>query len=411
MKSQHPKIYLDYAATTPIAAEAIKAMAPFLDQKFGNASSLHSFGREAEIALEKSRAGLAKSLNANPAEIIFTSSATESNNLALKGFALANQTRGKHIIISTIEHDCVRNSAAWLKKQGFKITELPVDQYGFVRPADLKKAITQETILVSIIHANNEIGTIQDLAAIGKICASKNICFHTDAAQSFGKIKINVHALNIGMLTASGHKIYGPKGIALLYKRRDVRLEPLLHGGGQESGLRSGTSNIAGAVGLAKATELSYQSAARENTRLTKLRDYFIGRALKEIPGAYLNGAPIVSPTQITRSAQKITAGATTPARLANNINLRFDGIEGESLLMRLDAEGIAVSTGSACSSAKLQASPVLLALGLPHQSVHGSLRFSLGRQTTKSDLDYTLKILAREVANLRQISPFKLTK
>lgn len=382
-------IYLDYAATTPILPEVFKVMRPLAAKNFGNPASLHSFGQKAALILENSRATIAQLLNAKPQEIIFTGSATESNNLALKGFALANKKRGNHIIISSIEHDCIRASATWLKNQGFEITELPVDKFGLIDPQILKQKITPQTILVSIIHGNNEIGTVQDLEALAKICAQKNVCFHTDAAQSFGKIKIDVQKLNLGLLTASSHKIYGPKGAAFLYRRQDLKLEPLLHGGGQEFGLRSSTSNVMGIAGLAKAAEICYRDLKTETARLIKLRDYFITSALKKIPGCHLNGHPT--------------------KRLPNNINLRFDGLEGEALLMRLDAWGIAVSTGSACSSAKLQASPVLLALGLPHQAVHGSLRFSLGRHTTKQELDFTLKILSQEVKKLRQISPFKL--
>ncbi len=389
MINKSKKIYLDSAATPPVADEVLKVMRAYERQKFGNAASLHSFGREARIGLEKARKSLAGILNAEEKEIIFTGSASESNNLALKGYALANKTRGKKIIISAIEHDCVRQSAAWLKKQGFEIVELPVDSKGLVSTRDLETAIKPGTILVSIIHANNEIGTIQDLVAMGRICKKHGVCLHTDAAQSFGKIKIDVKKLGIGMLTASAHKIYGPQGVALLYKRQDIRLEPLIHGGGQEFGWRSGSVNVAGAVGMAKAAEMAVAEMDEEGTRQKELRDYFIARALKEIKGCHLSGHPT--------------------KRLANNINLRFEGIEGEALIMRLDAAGVAASTGSACSSEKLQASQILLALGLPHKDVHGSLRISLGRATTKKNLHETLIILKKSVADLRRISPFKL--
>jgi len=383
------RIYLDYAATTPVDKRVVKAMEPYFTEKFGNTMSLHSFGQEAKFALDQSRAVLANLINAEPNEIIFTGSATESNNLALKGVAMS-LLKGKnknHIIISSIEHPCIIESAKWLKKHGFEITKLPVDENGFVNLEDVKKNITEKTILVSVMHASNEIGTIEPIAEIGKICREAGVYFHTDASQSFGKIKIDVKKMNIDLLTASGHKIYGPKGVALLYVRDGVKIEPILHGGGQENGLRNSTVNIPAIVGFAKASELCRAEMAKENKRLTKLRDKLIKGILK-IDGAKLNG--------------------DKKNRLPNNINVSFPYIEGESLIIQLDLHGIACSTGSACSSIKLEPSYVLLAIGLKPEQAHGSLRISLGRFTTEKDIDYLLKVLPKIVVRLENMSPFK---
>ncbi len=384
------RIYLDYAATTPVDPRVVKAMRPYLTEKFGNTMSLHYFGQEAKLALEQSRQTVADLINAKPNEIIFTGSATESNNMVLKGIAL-RQAQGKqnknHIIISSIEHPCIVESAKWLKKQGFEITELPVDKYGLVNPEDVKNAITGKTILVSIIHASNEIGTIQPIEQIGEICREKGVYFHTDASQSFGKIPIDVDKMNIDLLTASSHKIYGPKGAGLLHVREGVKIEPLLHGGGQENGLRSSTVNTAAIVGFAKAIEIAKAEMKKENARLTKLRDKLI-KGLLKIEGSHLSGHP--------------------KKRLANNVNVWFSFVEGESLVIQLDLEGIACSTGSACSSIKLEPSPVLLAIGLKPQEAHGSLRISLGRFTTEKEINYLLKVLPKIIKKIRAISPFK---
>jgi len=379
------RIYLDYAATAPVDPRVAKAMAPFLTEKFGNTMSLHSFGQEAKIALEESREVIANFIGAKTNEIIFTSSATESNNLALKGIAFANKDK-KHIIISGIEHHCVLESAEWLEKQGWKVTKIQVDKFGKVNPEDVKKAIRPETILVSIIHASNEIGTVNDIAEIGKICREKKVYFHTDTSQSFGKLPIDVKKMNIDLLTASSHKIYGPKGAGLLYIREGIRVVPLLHGGGQENGLRSSTVNLPAIVGFAKAVELYKKERDKENKKIIKLRDKAIKSILK-IDGAYLNGHP--------------------QDRLANNINIRFDYIEGESLVMHLDMEGIAVSTGSACSSTTLEPSHVLIATGLRPEQAHGSLRITLGRWTTEKDINQLLKALPKIVKKIRDISPY----
>jgi len=381
------KVYLDYAATTPVDKRAVRAMIPYFAEKFGNTMSLHFFGQESKLALENSRQILADSINADLNEIIFTSSATESNNLALKGIAFGNKNKGNHIIISSIEHPCIVESAKSLKKQGFEITELPVDKYGMVNPEDVEKAITEKTILVSIIHASNEIGTVEPIEEIGKICKEKGVYFHTDASQSFGKIPIDVNKMNVDLLTASSHKIYGPKGAGLLYIRDGVKIEPLLHGGGQENGLRSSTINLAAIVGFAKAAEICEKEMKKETPRLTKLRDKLI-RSLLKIEGCKLNGHP--------------------KKRLSNNVNVWFSFVEGESLVMQLDLHGISCSTGSACSSIKLEPSPVLLAIGLKPQEAHGSLRISLGRQTTQKEINYLLKVLPKIIKKIRAISPFK---
>lgn len=382
------QVYLDYAATTPVDPRVLKTMMPYFSQEFGNTMSLHTFGQKANQALEKSRTIIARLIGSDPEELIFTSSATESNNLALKGVVFANKYRKKnHLIVSQIEHDCVLESAKWLQKQGFEVTFLPVDKYGFINIKELAKAIKNDTVLVSIIHGNNEIGTIQDISTIGKLCRQKGVYFHTDASQSLGKAPVDVKKMNIDMLTASSHKIYGPKGAALLFVRKGVVIEPILHGGGHESGLRSSTSNIPAIVGFAKACQILEEEKEKENKKLTRLRDLLIEKILISIKGTRLNGHP--------------------SKRLSNNINISFAGVEGESLLMELDFHGIAVSTGSACSSRTLEPSHVLTATGLKPQEAHGSLRISLGRFTKKEDIDYFVKTLITTVAKLRKISPF----
>ena len=390
MPKKNKKIYLDYAATTPVDPRVLKAMLPYFSVTFGNTMSLHSFGQEAKAALEESRAIVADLINAKPNEIIFTSSATESNNLALKGVAFANKNKGRHIIISQIEHACVRETAKWLETQGFEVTRIKVDEYGLVSPEDVKKAIKKETILVSIIHASNEIGTIQPIEEIGRICKERGVYFHTDAVQSFGKIPIDVNKMNIDLLTASSHKMYGPKGAACLFVREGVKIEPILHGGGHEFGLRSSTVNVAAIVGFAKACEICKKEMKKEAERLTKLRDKLIKGVLEKIPGSRLNGHPKM--------------------RLPNNANFSFKGVEGEAIVIQLDLLGIAGSTGSACASAKLEPSPILLAIGLKPEQAHGSLRLTLGRWTKEKDIEYVLKVLPKVIKNLRKISPFKKT-
>ena len=381
-------VYLDYAATTPVDPRVVKAMLPYFSEKFGNTMSLHSFGQEAKQALEESREVVADLIKAKPEEIIFTSSATESNNLALKGIALANKDKGNHIIISSIEHPCIIESAKFLESQGFEITRLKVDKYGLVNPEDVKNAIKKETILVSVMHANNEIGTIEPIEEIGKICREKGIYFHTDAAQSFGKIPIDVNKMNIDLLSASSHKLYGPKGAACLFIKEGVKITPLLHGGGHETGLRSSTVNVPAIVGFAEATRICEGEMRKEAEKLTKLRDKLIKEVLEKIPDSHLTGHP--------------------KKRLPNNANFWFEFVEGESIVIQLDLMGIAASTGSACSSAKLEPSHVLLAIGLRPEQAHGSLRLSLGRWTKESDINFVLEILPRVIKRLREISPFK---
>ncbi|MGB9707286.1 MAG: cysteine desulfurase family protein [Microgenomates group bacterium] len=382
------RFYFDYAASTPIDPLVLKEMLKHLKEDFANSMSLHTLGQKAASAVEGSRRKIAKIINAQPEEIVFTSSATESNNLALKGVAFANKNRGKnHIVVSKIEHDCIMESARWLQRQGFFVDWLDVDKYGFVNIDQLKKLIRKETVLVSVIHANNEIGTIQDIAEIGRVCRKASVYFHTDASQSFAREKIDVEAMNIDLLTASSHKIYGPKGVAILYVKKGVIIEPILHGGGHEKGLRSSTLNVPAIVGFAKAAETMDKKKDSENKKLSKLRDYLISKILTKIPRTRLNGHPT--------------------KRLANNVNISFNGVEGESLLMELDCHGIEVSTGSACSSKNLMPSHVLMALGLPPQEAHGSLRITLGRFTKKSEIDYLIKTLIKVVKKLRKVSPF----
>jgi len=390
MKKTSKKIYMDYAATTPVDPRVRKAMFPYFSEKFGNTMSLHSFGQEAKAALEESREVVANLIKAKPNEIIFTGSASESNNLALKGVALARRSLsgGGHIIISAIEHPCVMESAKWLETVGFKVTRLPVDKYGLINLRDMKKAIKKDTILVSIIHASNEIGTIQPIEKIGKICKEKGVYFHTDAAQSFGKIPIDVNKMNIDLLTASSHKMYGPKGAAALFVRERTKIEPILHGGGHEFGIRSSTINLPAIVGFVEACKICQREMKKENLRLKKLRDKLIKGVLGKIPDSRLNGHP-----------QK---------RLPNNTNFSFDFIEGESIVIQLDLLGISASTGSACSSVKLEPSHVLLAIGLKPQEAHGSLRLTLGRWTKEKDINFVLKVLPEIIKKLRKISPFK---
>lgn len=389
-RGKQRRIYMDYAAATPVDPRVAEKTARILLEIFANSMSFHSFGQQAREVLEQSRQDVASVIGAQAKEIVFTGSATESNNLALKGVMLANENRGKHLIISPIEHACITESANWLEeKQGFEVTRLKVDRYGMVNPVDVGAAIRPDTILVSVMHANNEIGTIEPIEEIGEICRQKGVYFHTDAAQSFGKIPIDVVKMNIDLLTASSQKIYGPKGAACLYVREGIKIEPVMHGGGQESGMRSSTVNVPAIYGFAQAVLIAEKEMAKESARQIKLRDKLISGILKNIDHSHLNGHP-----------QK---------RLPNNVNVRFDFVEGESMIIQLDINGIAASTGSACSSAKLQASHVLTAIGLKPQEAHGSLRLSIGRETKESDVNYVLKILPKIIQRLREISPFKI--
>ena len=379
------KIYLDHAASTPVDERVLEAMLPFMKEKYGNASSIHALGQEAKRALEDSRETIAKALGVNMNEIFFTSGGTESNNWTLKGIAFANKEKGKHIITSKIGHDCVLNSAKWLEKNGFEVTYLDVDKNGIVQPETLEAAIRKDTILVSIIHGNNEIGTIQDLNQLGKICKKNRVFFHTDACQSFAKVPLDIK--NVDLVTINAHKIYGPKGVGALYIRKGVNIEEWQHGGGHEKGERSGTENIPGVVGFAKAAMLGIKEMDKEAKRQMQLRDYLIKNVL-DIKDSWLNGHP--------------------EKRLPNNANFCFRFIEGESLVMKLDADGICASTGSACSTHSLEPSHVLMALGMKPEEAHGSLRLSLGKQTTKEEIDFILEKLPRSVEALRKISPFR---
>ena len=381
------KVYMDYSATTPVDPRVLEAMKPYFLKKFGNSMSLHSWGIEAKEALEISREKVASLMNANPKDLIFTGSATESDNMVLKGIVYANKDKGKHIIVSAIEHDCIIETAKWLEKQGIEVTYLPVDKYGIVDLNTLKKAIRKDTVLVSIMHANNEIGTIEPIEEIGKLCTEKDVCFHTDATQGYGKIPIDVKRMNIDLLTCNAHKVYGPKGVGALYIREGIEIEPLLHGGGHEFGLRSSTVNVPGIVGFATIADIQKKEMESEATRLTKLRDRLIKDILK-IEDSHLNGHPT--------------------KRLPNNANFWFAYIEGESLIVHLNINGVGASTGSACSSDSLEPSHVLLAIGLKTEQAHGSLRLTMGKYTVKEDVDYVIEILPKIVEKLRKISPFK---
>jgi len=383
------RIYMDYAATTPVDDEVLKEMVPYFKEKYGNASSLHSFGREAFDAIENAREQVARMINSTSDEIIFTSGGTESDNLAIKGIAYKNkdkrETKGPHIITSAIEHPAVLEPCKHLEKQGFDVEFLPVDRYGLVDPSDLEKTISKNTFLVTIMFANNEIGTIEPINEIGEITEQHDIIFHTDAVQAVGKEHIDVNKLKIDLLSISSHKIYGPKGVGALFVRKGVKLEPLSHGGGHEKGLRSSTYNTPGIVGLGKACEIGLKRMEKDREHMKKLRDVLIKNVL-EIEESYLNGHPT--------------------KRLVNNAHFRFTAIEGESLNLMLDDKGIAASTGSACSSAKLQASHVLLGIGLKPEEAHGSLRLTLGRYSTMDEVEYVSKVLPDIVKNLRNMSP-----
>jgi len=380
------KVYLDYAATTPTDPEVIRAMEPYFFEKFGNASSLHAYGQEAKGALEDSRQTLADFIGAKPEEIVFTSGGTESDNYALLGAAYALEKKGNHIITSAIEHHAISQPAEFLEKKGFKITYLGVDKDGLVSPDDLKKAITDKTILISIMQANNEIGTLQPIAQLGRLAGDKGILFHTDAVQTMGHIPINVDELNVDLLSLSGHKFYAPKGVGALYVRKGTRLETFMRGGDQEKGRRASTHNTTGIVGLAKAVELCRSKMQDEIKFQSALRDRLIKEIPARIPEVRLNGHP----TQ----------------RLPNNVNFSIRYIEGESMLLSLDMLGIACSTGSACTSSSLEPSHVLLAIGLDHATAHGSLRITLGRWTKETDIDYLLEKLPPVVKKLRAMSP-----
>jgi cysteine desulfurase len=379
-------IYMDHSATSPVDPEVFKAMEPYFVNSYGNASTLYSLGREARKAMEDGRMKVASLIGADPTEVIFTSGGTESDNIAIKGTAYKLRKKGNHIITSNIEHPAVDETCKYLEKNGFEVTYLPAGEEGIVKVEDLEKAITDKTILITIMHANNEIGTVQPIKEIGEVARKYKIYFHTDAVQSVGKIPVNVDDLNVDMLSLSSHKLYGPKGIGALYVKKGVRLEPIIHGGGHEKGLRPGTENVAGIVGIGKACEIAEENMDENINKISSIRDKIIEKVLSEVEQSYLNGHPT--------------------KRLPNNINFRFTGIEGESLVLHLDAKGIAASTGSACSSKKLEPSHVLMALGLKEVDAHGSLRLTLGKENKDEEIDYVVESIKDTVSTLRKLSP-----
>ncbi len=380
--------YFDNAASTRTDPRVVEAMMPYFTEMYGNASELHQKGLEAHQALDDARSTIADLIKARPDEIVFTSGGTESDNLAVKGIAHRYRKRGKHIIISSIEHSAVNNAALYLKREeGYDVTLLPVDPEGFVDPAEVEASIRPDTTLVSIIHGNNEIGTIEPIVEIGAICKARNVIFHTDAVQTFGKVPIDVNTFNVDLLATSSHKIYGPKGVGMLYIRKGVKPTPLLHGGGHEFKLRSGTENVTGIVGFAKAVELCRDGMEEEVPRLRKLRDRLIDGVLETTPTAYLNGP-------------------RGDRRLPHNTHFGIKYVEGESMMLRLDAMGFEVSTGSACSSTSLEPSRTLIAIGLKHEDAHGSLRCSLGRWSTQEQVDAFVEALPGIVRQLHAMSP-----
>ena len=379
-------IYLDNAATTRTAPEVVEAMLPYFSELYGNPSSIYSIAGKSKEAVSKARETIASVLGTRPEDIYFTAGGSESDNWALKAAFDALKGKGNHIITTKIEHHAILHTCEYLEKQGARITYLDVDENGLVDPAALEAAITPETILISVMFANNEIGTIQPIGEIGAIAKAHGILFHTDAVQAFGQVPISVDELNIDMLSASGHKLNGPKGIGFLYIRKGVKIRSFVHGGAQERKRRAGTENVPGIVGLGKAAELAASTMEARSRKETELRDYMIGRIRNEIPQAKLNG-----------DAKK---------RLPNNVNFSFEFIEGESLLIMLDMKGICASSGSACTSGSLDPSHVLLAIGLPHEIAHGSLRLTLGAETTKEDIDFTVDAVKEIVEKLRSMSP-----
>jgi len=381
------EVYMDYAATTFVKPEIFDAMVPYYKEFYANPSSIYSISREPQMAIDDARERVAKSINADRSEIYFTGGGSEADNWAIKGIAFANKGRGNHLITSTIEHHAILHTFKYLEKQGFEVTYLPVDSEGRVSMDDFKNAIKDTTILVSIMFANNEIGTIQNIKEIGSICRERKIIFHTDAVQAMGHLKIDVKDMNIDLLSIAAHKIYGPKGIGALYIRKGIRIHNLIEGGGQERGRRAGTENVAGIVALGLACEMAVSKIDEESARLQKLSEVLIDGLLK-IPYSRLNGPK------------------PGLQRLPNNINMCFNFIEGESILLMLDEEGISASSGSACTSGSLDPSHVLLAIGLPHEIAHGSLRLSLGAKTTMEDVNYVLEVVPRVVEKLRNMSP-----
>ncbi|MFC1655416.1 cysteine desulfurase NifS [Patescibacteria group bacterium] len=386
---KYREVYLDNAATTQLDPRVFEKMKPFFGEIYGNPSSIYEKAQEARNELDNARMTIAQIIGSSPEEIIFTSGGTESDNLAIFGIARANKKKGNHIITSAIEHHAVLHPCEQLEKEGFEVTYIPVEENGIVDPAKVKEAMREDTILVSIMYANNEIGTIQPIAKIGRACIKKQIHFHTDACQAAGALDLNVDKLHLDLMTINGSKMYGPKGIGMLYVRSGTPLKPIMFGGEQEKRIRPGTENVAAIVGMAEALRLAQEEREPENKRLIKLRDKLIQGITDKVPKVRLNG--------------------DAENRLPNNVNMSILDIEGEALLLRLDMVGIAASSGSACTSGSLDPSHVILALGLPYEVAHGSLRFSLGKNTTDEDIDYVLERLPQIVKDLRAISPVRI--
>ena len=379
-------VYLDYAATTYVKPEVLEEMLPYFTQKFGNPSSFYSISRENRMAIDKARAQEAKALNCDVNEVYFTGGGSEADNWAIKGIASAHKNKGNHIITTKIEHHAVLHTCQYLEKHGFEVTYLDVDDKGLVNLEELKNAITDKTILVSIMFANNEIGTIEPIKQIGEICRERKIFFHTDAVQAVGNVAIDVKDMNIDLLSLAGHKIYGPKGVGVLYIRKGIKIDNLIHGGSQERNRRAGTENIPGVVGLGKAIELATDNLEEHRNKMIALRDRLIEGLLK-VPYTRLNGAE-------------------GDKRLPGNVNVCFEFVEGESILLSLDFKGICASSGSACTSGSLDPSHVLLAIGLPHEIAHGSLRLTLGEGSKEEDVDYILEVIPPIIERLRNMSP-----
>ncbi len=380
------RIYLDNAATTQLDEVVLEQMLPWLRERYGNASGVYQTGREARKAVEEARRQVARALNCTASEVFFTGSGTESDNWAIKGAAWAHQDKGRHIVSTMIEHHAVLHTLHALEKQGFSVTYVPVNEFGRVSPEDIRDAMRDDTILVSVMAANNEIGTLQPIAQIGQIAKAQGVLFHTDAVQAVGAIPVDVEDWQVDLLSLSAHKFHGPKGAGALYVRKGVRLEPLLHGGAQERNRRAGTENLPGIVGLGKAIELACEDIEGKAQAVTELRDMLIAGILANIPQVRLNGDPV--------------------HRLPNNVNISVRFVEGEALLLRLDLAGIAASSGSACTSGSLDPSHVLLAIGLPHEIAHGSLRLSLSKRTTREEIEEVLRVLGEVVRKLREMSP-----
>lgn len=380
------RVYLDYAATTPVHPEVILAMTPYFSEVWGNPSSIHACGLEARSAVEEAREKVAGLIGAHKDEIFFTSGGTEADNCALQGIAFANRARGNHIITSSIEHHAILETCKHLEGQGFSVAYLPVDGYGMVDPDEVKKAITSKTILISIMHANNEVGSIQPIPEIGRVAETAGVYFHTDAVQTVGHIPVDVNKLGVDMLSISAHKLYGPKGVGALYIHAGTNIQPLIYGGGQEKQMRAGTENVPGIVGFGKAVELAQADMDEEARRISQLRDTLLKSIMEKVEHAYLNGHPT--------------------KRLPNNANVSFEFVEGEAICLNLDLAGICAATGSACSSTSMEASHVLLAMGLSPELARSSLRFSFGKWSTEEDVKYVLEKLPVAVSRLRSISP-----